>query len=199
MPTKPRQYRGDTAEVRRLERRTKLLDAAKQVFGERGFHGTTVKAICEAAGLTERYFYESFSGNEALFIAMHKRTSDTIITTISNAIVENDPKERRLNAAIEAYFSFIRSDPVSARLFAIDAGFISPAAKEVCTSWRFWFGHLLVRALSKAPQDSSAILRSGIIRALLGIGVDWMEGGFSEPQEAIVDAGVRVARILDAD
>ncbi|MFK0382348.1 TetR/AcrR family transcriptional regulator [Agrobacterium sp. NPDC090273] len=189
-----RQYRGDSAEARRLERRTKLLDAAKRLFGQRGFHSTTVKAICEEAGLTERYFYESFPGNEALFIAMHKRTSDRIISTLSEAL---DGSRNPLRAVIEAYFQDIMNDPVSAKLFAVDAGFISRSASEVCASWRTSFGQILVRATGGSLSDTSPILRSGIVRALLGLGVDWMDGGFADPRDEIVEAGLRIAQILE--
>lgn len=34
-----------------------------------GYRNATVKAVCEAAGLTERYFYESFSNSEELLVA----------------------------------------------------------------------------------------------------------------------------------
>ena len=58
-----------------MQRRERLLDAALRVYGTRGYHSTTVKAVCDAAGLTERYFYESFPNGEALFLALYRDVS----------------------------------------------------------------------------------------------------------------------------
>ena len=66
-----RTYKGASNEERRTERRQKLLDAAMKVYGAVGYHGATVKAICAEAGLTERYFYESFEKGEALLAAAY--------------------------------------------------------------------------------------------------------------------------------
>lgn len=50
-----RTYRGVSQDERRAQRRSQLIGAAIQVYGERGYRQATVKAVCEAAGLTERY------------------------------------------------------------------------------------------------------------------------------------------------
>ncbi|MGH9792076.1 MAG: TetR/AcrR family transcriptional regulator, partial [Candidatus Acidiferrales bacterium] len=56
---------------RSAERRARLIQAGVQVFGTKGFHSATVKQICAEAGLTERYFYESFENLNALFLATY--------------------------------------------------------------------------------------------------------------------------------
>ncbi len=66
---KGRRYRGVSEEVRRTERRQRFIEAGLEVFAERGYHSSTVRSICANAGLTERYFYESFSNSEDLLTA----------------------------------------------------------------------------------------------------------------------------------
>jgi AcrR family transcriptional regulator len=46
--------------------RAALLRAAEQLFAEQGFHGTTVRAIAEAAGVTERTFFRYFTSKADL-------------------------------------------------------------------------------------------------------------------------------------
>ena len=189
-------YRGDTAEARRLQRRTRLIEAARRVFSERGFHNATVRVVCEAAELTERYFYESFPNSEALFIAMHKDTSERILREIARAggACGGSPEER-LRAMLTAYYEDILRDPGSAQLFAVDAAYISPTAREVCATWRQAYGLLLAQALG-AGGAGNPIVRHAVIRALLGIGVDWMEGGFAISTHEIVAAAMQVAKVL---
>lgn len=192
-----RAYAGASAESRRLKRREKLLDAAKKVFGERGFTSATVRIICGEAGLTERYFYESFANSEALFIAMHKRTSERIIARLRAASEEASASDAdRVTAIVATYFADIQNDPVSARLFAVDAGYISPVANEVCATWRANFGQLLEDATGDGVRCEHALLRTGVVKGLLGIGVDWMDSGFAAPESEVVAAGVRLVSAL---
>jgi AcrR family transcriptional regulator len=46
--------------------RDALLAAARDLFAERGFEGTTVRDIAKAANVTERTFYRYFDGKEGL-------------------------------------------------------------------------------------------------------------------------------------
>ena len=65
-----RPYRGISADERRASRRARLLDAALEEVGERGMAGTTMTAVCARAGLTERYFYESFADRDEMLRAV---------------------------------------------------------------------------------------------------------------------------------
>ena len=48
--------------------KTKLLDAALQVFRTKGYSATTVDDICHAAGVTKGSFFHHFTGKEELAI-----------------------------------------------------------------------------------------------------------------------------------
>ncbi|MBO0854587.1 MAG: TetR/AcrR family transcriptional regulator [Nocardia sp.] len=59
---------------RRLERtRSLLLDAAEEVFAEKGFTAATVDDIARAAGYTKGAIYKHFSMKEELFLAVSDR------------------------------------------------------------------------------------------------------------------------------
>jgi len=49
------------------ERREVILRAALRVFGERGFHGTTTKALAEAAGVSEALLFRHFASKEDIY------------------------------------------------------------------------------------------------------------------------------------
>jgi AcrR family transcriptional regulator len=52
------------------ERRAAIIQAVRQVFAERGFHGTTTRALADAAGVSEALLFKHFPTKEALFSAM---------------------------------------------------------------------------------------------------------------------------------
>ncbi|MEV3961323.1 TetR family transcriptional regulator [Nocardia sp. NPDC050193] len=59
---------------RRLERtRALLLDAAEEVFAEKGFAAATLDDIAHAAGYTKGAIYKHFSMKEELFLAVSDR------------------------------------------------------------------------------------------------------------------------------
>ncbi|HZQ31296.1 MAG TPA: TetR/AcrR family transcriptional regulator [Mycobacterium sp.] len=63
--TSARPYRGVQPADRRAERRSRLLDAGLTILGsEAGPEALTVRGVCREAGLSARYFYESFSDRD---------------------------------------------------------------------------------------------------------------------------------------
>src|SRR5215470_15879437 len=124
----PRHYAGHSAEERRFVRRKRLIDAAIRVYGDVGYRNATVKAVCEAAGLTERYFYESFANGEALLIAAF----DTISRRVFNCLEEvrrahSGTGEDCGHAVLRAYYQTLKDDPDGARLFVIEIARVGPA------------------------------------------------------------------------
>ena len=56
----------------RAQTREDLLDAAARVFARRGFHGASVEAVCEEAGLSTGAVYSNFGGKEDLFLSLYE-------------------------------------------------------------------------------------------------------------------------------
>ena len=63
-------YGGVSAAARVAARRARLLAAGLQLFGTQGYLHTTIDQVCAEAGLTKRYFYESFRSCEDLLGAL---------------------------------------------------------------------------------------------------------------------------------
>src|ERR1700730_12734790 len=54
------------------ERRAAIIKAVRRAFAEKGFHGTTTRALAEAAGVSEALLFKHFPTKEALFSAMQQ-------------------------------------------------------------------------------------------------------------------------------
>lgn len=66
---------------RRQETRTKLLDAAIEVFAAEGVQGAAVETICQRADFTRGAFYSNFSSKEELFLAVLDREMSQRVDT----------------------------------------------------------------------------------------------------------------------
>src|SRR5215813_658521 len=58
-------------------RRSQILDAATKVFGEKGFHQTTIKDIAKEAGIADGTIYNYFENKMALMLGILDRLNET--------------------------------------------------------------------------------------------------------------------------
>src|SRR5439155_20431113 len=67
-----------TRERRREQTRTALLDAAGEIFAQRGFGGASLDEIADAAGYTRGAIAFNFGSKEDLFLAVVERHNDAL-------------------------------------------------------------------------------------------------------------------------
>ncbi|MCR8899379.1 MULTISPECIES: TetR/AcrR family transcriptional regulator [Gordonia] len=70
-PIGGRRYGGADPTERQSRRRRALISAGLDVFGSEGYAKASVKSVCDQAGLTQRYFYESFTDRADLLVAVY--------------------------------------------------------------------------------------------------------------------------------
>jgi TetR/AcrR family fatty acid metabolism transcriptional regulator len=60
-------------------RRNQILDAAAQVFADKGFHPTTIKDIARQAGIADGTIYNYFENKTALLLGILGRMQETVM------------------------------------------------------------------------------------------------------------------------
>src|SRR5262249_9266665 len=149
MTERTRQYRGHSTEERQLARRARLIEAAIRVYGEVGYRNATIKAGCEGAELTQRYFYESFGSTEALLLAAFETVSHRLIDCLDRVRAEHPGgADERCHAVLRTYFQALKDDPGAARLFVLEISRVGPAVDEAGAALLREFGDLLSRTLA---------------------------------------------------
>lgn len=68
--------------------RSRLLDAAAQLFAEVGLEGATVEAVCDRAGFTRGAFYSNFASKDELFLMLAGRVAETRVTAVRARVEE---------------------------------------------------------------------------------------------------------------
>ena len=71
---------------RREATRHRLLDAAVELFGERGVLGSSVEEICERAGFTRGAFYSNFDSKDELCLDVLRRKGEQYLSAMQAAI-----------------------------------------------------------------------------------------------------------------
>jgi TetR/AcrR family transcriptional regulator, cholesterol catabolism regulator len=130
----------DTADERQhtehgLERKQQLLDAAAELFADRGYSATRIADICRAAGVAKGLFYWYFPTKGALFAELVRtmrlrlrRTQGAAMDPTADAvtrIADGAAASVRFMADHAAYFALLdveRSDPEVADVLSEGAG-----------------------------------------------------------------------------
>ena len=120
-PEVVRDYGGISAVDRRAERRSKLLTAGRQLWGESGLGEVTVRGVCAGAGLIPRYFYEQFPSRDALIFAVSDDVRDQLIEALVTAGVGAPGSlTDKLRSALTAFLDIIAADPHIHRIATSD-------------------------------------------------------------------------------
>jgi AcrR family transcriptional regulator len=169
----------------------RLLEAGLVIFGTSGFHGATVKGICQQAGLTERYFYESFTNSEDLLCAVYAQVLATQRERMVTAIAAATPgQDAMIRAGLKAFFAFIQESPAAARVQFVEVLGVSPRVDQHYRQAVEHFAELLRSfATPSAPSPHGInldVLSVGLVGAMVGIGSRWMLSGFAQPVDEIV-------------
>jgi AcrR family transcriptional regulator len=182
-----RLYKGVTTEDRRLERRHRLIGAAVEVYGSIGFKRGSVKAVCQAAGLSERYFYEAFSSADDLLIASIETMNLAAMERLRMAArSSSDP----VHGMVAAYFSSIERAPLQSRIFLTEVRGASERVDQALSDWQDRFGALVAEELGLA--DAPRFLLRGIIGGLPQIALAWLESGAATPIAEVVSQAERL-------
>ncbi len=105
-------------------RRPLILDAALEVYVERGYRGTSMQAVADAAGVTKPVVYECYPNKDELLLALLDREERRLLDAISQALPSNlvsDNVEAVLAAGLTAFLAGVGQAPNSWRV-VFDAG-----------------------------------------------------------------------------
>jgi AcrR family transcriptional regulator len=102
-------------------RREQLLDAAKALVNEAGFHAVSIEAVARRAGITRPVVYRHFEDLGALLEALVERETVRALGQLQEFVpreLGGDPRED-LVASLRGYLRAVASDPVTWRLMLV--------------------------------------------------------------------------------
>src|SRR4051812_39847031 len=104
----------------------KILDAAREEFGERGFSDSSIVGITQRAGVALGTFYTYFDSKEALFQALVRDMSAQVRDNVGPALGQGTDALDRERRALEAFLRFAREHRDIYRIID-ESEFVEPA------------------------------------------------------------------------
>jgi AcrR family transcriptional regulator len=150
-------------------------------------------AVCARAGLTERYFYESFTDREQLVLAVFDRitaeAAEVVLAAIEAAPHEARPRTR---AAIAAFVELMTDDPRKGRV-----AFVEAMGSAALMARRFETIRTFAALLAEQARDfygtpksgdqlvalTSFLLVGGLAEALIA----WLAGDLETSREQLIE------------
>lgn len=94
--------------------RAKIVAAARALFLERGFDGTSVAEICRAAGVSNGALFHQFKVKEDIAFAVYSEVRIEYWDSVVGAMVAHEEPLDGIEAAVRAAFAFQREHPDAA-------------------------------------------------------------------------------------
>ncbi len=83
--------------------RDEILEAAAQIFRQKGFHAASMQDIAQAVNLQKASLYHHVSSKQEILLALLDRALDLLIEHIEQVLAQPLPLEQKLRQAIIAY------------------------------------------------------------------------------------------------
>jgi AcrR family transcriptional regulator len=97
-------------------KRTAMMQAAVQVFAEKGYHAATVRDIVNMADVAVGTFYFYFPDKETLFTHLYEETADFLTQTLQQAGYGRSQWPQQVQAIIQAYVNLAIYEPAIIQL-----------------------------------------------------------------------------------
>ena len=111
-------------------RRPLVLDAALALFVERGYEGTSMEAIADAAGVTKPVVYACYPGKAELFEALLRREEERVLGEIAATVPAAGDLADPETVLVEGFTAFLRAvaaSPDAYRVIFLGEGGVNAA------------------------------------------------------------------------
>jgi AcrR family transcriptional regulator len=193
----------DRRRARGADTRTQILDAARDVLVERGYTGTTTRAVAERAGLRVSLVHYHFGGKQKLLAAVLDRENDRLLARQEALFAGAEPLAEKWRTAC----AYLREDIGSGYVRILwELWAVGLVDEELAAHWRKAIGgwrELLARAavewaaeLELEPPLPPRALATLVVAAFLGAEAE-MLAGVDEKEAPHLEALERCAELIE--
>jgi len=178
--------------------RQDILEAAAQIFSEKGYHAASMQDIARAVHLQKASLYHHVSGKQEILLALLDQGLDILIERLGEVLGQQLPPAEKLHLAIRTYLQLLVEYRDVAAVLLLEHRSLEPElhARHIPRRDRF---EGLWRALIQMGVDEGVFDCSDpamATRALMGV-MNWMITWYRPdgPLEAVEEVrGLRSAR-----
>jgi AcrR family transcriptional regulator len=181
------------------DRRAAILEAALDVFSERGFSDASLDDVAARGGISKALIYEHFGSKRELQIVLLDTYLHELIARVVEAIAGADTDQERLRAGLEAFLDFSAERPAALRLLTRNVS--DPVAGETIDRLREEAASALASIMAQnapppEPGDLDLEASVALVAHMISGGIQSMAGWWAEhpeiPREQVVELAMGV-------
>jgi AcrR family transcriptional regulator len=141
--------------------REAIVDAAVQLFGEKGYAATSMRDVAAAVGVRPSSLYAHIEGKETLLMEIVESAMSDSLDALRRAAGSSQPPEERLRQAIVSHVMAVAENPKRVHVLA--------------HQWRHLTGRnrtKILRMRREYEQSFAQILRHGVASGAFTAGAD---------------------------
>ena len=110
--------------------RTQLLDAAEEIFGQKGFHDTTLKEIADRADFSVGSVYSFFQNKDDLYVNVWLRRGAEFLPGFEESVASAEDGLEAIAKIVDFEVAFLRARPSFSHLYLRTTGSLVPTSNE---------------------------------------------------------------------
>lgn len=194
-PAPPTPSAAPSAESRRDE----LLRIAAALFAEKGFAGTTVRDIADAAGILSGSLYHHFDSKESMVDEILRSFQDELFAAYDAILASDDDARTQFERAVRLSFDAIHEHGAEVAIFQNDAahlgtlerfGYLAERNRQSREVWMTLLERGVAAGALRADLDLTLTYR--FIRDTVWVAVRWYRPGGGHTHTEIADQYLRI-------
>jgi AcrR family transcriptional regulator len=173
------------------DKREAILEAALDLFAEKGFHGTSVPEVAQRAGVGAGTIYRHFESKEALVNALYQQWKAAMASALLEDFPFDAPPRRQFHLFWRRWAGFVREHPRAAMFLELHhhAPYLDATSRGIEEQAMQLFRMFLGRAADAGIVRSLPVdLLVAVVRGVfVGMARGWLDGRF-ELDEATLEA-----------
>jgi len=137
------------------ETKRRILEAAAEVFAEKGYYAAAVDDIVRASDTSKGSFYHFFPSKQAIFLALVDHMYSVLFRRVEDAIAREHGALNKVDAALRTVLSEFSRHRRLAKIMLIEAAGLGHAFNDKLHQLHAGFAALIKRHLDRAVEEGS--------------------------------------------
>jgi TetR/AcrR family fatty acid metabolism transcriptional regulator len=167
--------------VNREDKRRRIIDAAVEVFAEKGFFFARVSEIADAAGVADGTIYLYFKSKDDILISLFEEKMAEILARFVHELRELDDPEEKMRRYIVEHLRLVAEQPKLMQVLTVElrqsARFMKEYSPQAFARYLALVGSILEDGQKKGVFRKSldpAVFRRALFGALDEISLEWV-------------------------
>lgn len=154
--------------------REQILEAAAQIFREKGFHAASMSDIAQAVNLQKGSLYHHISSKQEILVEILDKALDMLIDGMQLVMDESVPSDEKLRIAIESYLDALTRRPDLAAVLLLEHRSLEPPYRKQHIPQRDRFENLWRQIIDEGVHQGVFSVQdpSLAVKSLLGV-INW--------------------------